>query len=86
MTWLLLSGDLVDARKASHGFLPLEEKRDRVRLSWEQYLNAANDREGHCATESLRDARGYGRVEFRWGRNRSLSLDGLLVSFRCSSR
>jgi len=58
MTWLLLSGDLVDARKAPHGFLPLEEKQDRVRLSLEQDLNAANDREGHCTTESLRDARG----------------------------
>lgn len=55
MTWLLLSGDLVNARKAPHGFLPLAEKRDRVRLSLEQDLNAANDREGHCTTESLRE-------------------------------
>lgn len=32
----------------------------------EQDLNAANDREGHCTTESLRDARGLRPVEFRW--------------------
>ena len=58
MTWLSPFEDLADAGKAPHGFLPLEEKRDRVRLSLEQDLNAANDREGHCTTESLRDARG----------------------------
>jgi len=86
MTWLLLSGDLVDAGKAPHGFLPLREKRVRVRLSLEQDLNAANDREGHCTTESLRDARGLRPVRVRMGRNLGLSLDGLLVSFLCSSR
>ncbi len=81
MTWLLLSGDLVDARKAPHGFLPLEEKRDRVRLSLEQDLNAVNDRAGHCTTESLRDARGLRLGEFRWDGIVGRSLDGLLVSF-----
>ena len=70
MTWLLLSGNLVDARKAPHGFLPLEEKRDRVRLSLEQDLNAVNDREAHCTTESLRDARGLRPVRLQMGRNR----------------
>ena len=68
MTWLLLSGDLVDARKAPHGFLPLEEKRDRVRLSMEQDLSAVDDRAGHCQDRVLSlCAMGYGRGEFRLG-------------------
>ena len=45
------------------------EKRDRVRLSLEQDLNAANDREGHCTTESLREARGLRPVRVQMGRN-----------------
>ncbi len=43
----------MDAGKAPHGFLPLREKRDRVRLSSEQGLNAANGREGHCKNRVL---------------------------------
>jgi len=76
MTWLLLSGDLVDARKTPHDVPVSLWERDRVRLSLEQNLNAANDREGHCATESLRDARGLRPVRVQMGRNRWLSLDG----------
>ena len=75
MTWLLLSGIWWTRGKPRTGFLPLREKRDRVRLSLEQRLNAANDREGHCTTESLRDARGLRPVRVQMGRNRWLSLD-----------
>lgn len=56
----------MDAGKAPHGFLPLREKQDRVRLSLEQGRSAVCDREGHCTTESLRDARRRGRFDFRW--------------------
>jgi len=82
MTWLLLSEDLVDARKAPHDVSVSLWKRDRVRLSLEQDLNAVDDRAGLCKDRVLSlHAAGCGRVNSDWRESLGYRLMGCWSPF-----